>query len=86
MSKFPKSEAEIIALAQTISAGLAANTTTFPAPPVAGAALNSHISDYIGSRDAIIAAAANLKLMHHDKDVHLSELTVIMKDEIATPN
>lgn len=83
MPAFPTKEAEIIALAQTIAAGLAANTTTFPTPPVTVTALNAHISDYLMSRDAIIAAAAALKTMHDDKDVHLSELKQMMKDEIG---
>lgn len=82
MRKFPIKESEIIALAQTIAAGLAANTTTFPTPPVTVAVLNAHIADYLMSRDAVIAAEAALKTMHADKDVHLSELTVMMKDVI----
>lgn len=83
MRKFPIKESEIIALAQTISAGLAANATTFPAPPVTVTDLNAHITDYITSRDAVTAAEANLKTMHSDKDSHLSELVQRMKDEIS---
>ena len=34
MARFPKPEAEIVALAQAMVSGLTANAATYPAPPV----------------------------------------------------
>ena len=35
MARFPRTEAEVIVLAQALASGLTANATVYPAPPVA---------------------------------------------------
>ena len=35
MARFPRTEAEVIALAEAMETGLAANAVLYPAPPVA---------------------------------------------------
>jgi hypothetical protein len=45
MARFPKPEAEIVALAQAMVSGLTANAVIYPAPPVLPAALTTLVSD-----------------------------------------
>ena len=56
--QFPSKESDIIVLAQDLSAGLGANPSVFPAPPVSPADLQARMSAYITARDAATAAAA----------------------------
>ena len=51
MARFPKAEAEIAALAQTMVSGLAANAAIYPAPPVA-AALTTLKTGYTTAKNA----------------------------------
>ena len=48
MARFPKPEAEIVALAQALASGLTANAAIYPAPPVLPAALTTLVSAYTG--------------------------------------
>ena len=58
MARFPKPEAEIVALAQALASGLTANAATYPAPPVLPAALTTLVSAYMTGKNAAIAAVA----------------------------
>jgi len=58
MARFPKAEAEVIALAQALVSGLTANTATYPAPPVLPAALTTLVSAYTTAKNTAIAAVA----------------------------
>ena len=57
MPNFPKTEAEVISLAQSIINGMTDNPD-FPSPPVTPAALQASLNTFIGSRDAQTAAYA----------------------------
>ncbi len=82
MARFPKSEAEILALANDMQAGLAANAAVFPAPPVAPADLQTAMATYITARDAAVAAAAAAQQATAAKDEALQALTDDMKDDL----
>lgn len=58
MAKFPKREADIVALGQEVVAGLTAYAAVYPSPPVAPADLESRMTAYIAARDAAIEARA----------------------------
>lgn len=57
MPNFPKTEAEVVSLAQSIINGITDNPD-FPSPPIAPAALQASLNTFIGSRDAQTAAYA----------------------------
>ncbi len=82
MARFPLKEAEILALANDMAAGLAANAATFPAPPVAPADLQTAMAAYITARDAAVAAAAAAEQATAAKDEALQTLTDDMKDDL----
>jgi hypothetical protein len=46
MARFPRTEAEVIALAQSVVSGLNANAAICPAPPVAPADLTTLVNAY----------------------------------------
>ena len=56
MARFPKPEAEIVALAQAMVSGLTANAVLYPAPPVLPAGLTTLVSAYTTAKNAVIAA------------------------------
>lgn len=75
MARFPKSEADIVALAQAIRRGLAAYTNDYPAPPVAGQPLQALISAYVGARNVAIGAQAAAEQATAKKDDALEDLS-----------
>lgn len=54
MARFPKSEAEIAALAQTMVTGLTDNIAIYPAPPVLPAALTTKIGTYNTAKNVAV--------------------------------
>jgi hypothetical protein len=56
MARFPRTEPEVIALAQAMVSGLTANAVLYPAPPVLPAALTTLVSAYTTAKNAAIAA------------------------------
>jgi hypothetical protein len=82
MARFPKAEADIVALAQAMEAGLADNAAVYPAPPVAPADLTALISAYTTAKNAAIAAQAAAEQATADKDNVLEDLIDAMKDDI----
>ena len=82
MARFPKAEADIVALAQAIESGLAANAVVYPAPPVLPAGLTLLIGAYTTAKNAAIAAQAAAELATADKDDALADLVDAMKDDI----
>ena len=58
MARFPKAEAEIVALSQAMVSGLTANAVLYPSPPVLPAALTTLVSAYTTAKNAAIAAVA----------------------------
>jgi hypothetical protein len=79
MAQFPKSEAEIMALAQDLSGGLTTHADLFPAPPVSADALREKIAAYGNARDAATAAQARASETTTAKKAALSDLTDAMK-------
>nr|VFJ91349.1 MAG: hypothetical protein BECKH772A_GA0070896_1003022 [Candidatus Kentron sp. H]VFJ93971.1 MAG: hypothetical protein BECKH772B_GA0070898_1005313 [Candidatus Kentron sp. H]VFJ99157.1 MAG: hypothetical protein BECKH772C_GA0070978_1002911 [Candidatus Kentron sp. H] len=61
MAQFPRDETGILGLAQEIVDGLAANRSTYPAPPVSTEDLNAATADCIAARDAVQAAKSALE-------------------------
>jgi len=82
MATFPRTEPDILALAQTMSAGLAANAAVYPAPPVAVVDLTSLISGYSTAKDALVAAQAAAEEATTAKDTALEALTDGMKSDL----
>ena len=82
MARFPKPEAEIVALAQSMVSGLTANAVLYPSPPVLPAALTALVSAYTTAKNAAIAAQAAAEAATADKDDALENLTDAMKSDI----
>jgi len=58
MAKFPRNEAEIVALGEEVVAGLAAHAAIYPEPPVAPTDLDTALAAYLNAREAAITARA----------------------------
>ena len=82
MARFPSKEAEVIALAQAMAAGLSANAGIYTAPPVLPAALTAFVSDYTASKNAAIAAVAAAEAAIAGKDDALATLVEAMKSDL----
>lgn len=82
MARFPSKEAEVLALAQDMTAGLTANAATYPAPPVAPAGLQARIDAYTAFRDAAVAALAAAEQATASKNEALQLLTDDMKSDL----
>jgi len=82
MARFPKAEAEIVALSQAMVSGLTANAVLYPAPPVLPAALTTLVSAYTTAKNAAIAALATAEQKTADKDDAIEALTDAMKSDI----
>lgn len=82
MARFPKSEAETVALAQAMESGLADNAAIYPSPPVLPADLTALISTYMSAKNAAIAAQAAAEQATADKDETLDDLVEAMKSDI----
>ncbi len=82
MARFPKAEAEVVALAQAMTSGLADNAAVYPAPPVVPVDLTSLISAYMSAKNDSIAAQAAAEEATADKDDALDDLADAMKSDI----
>jgi hypothetical protein len=82
MARFPRTEAEIKALAQNIVTGLTANLADFPAPPVAAAALQALLNSFITLCDEQVAATAAAEQATQTKAAGLEELSTAMKADL----
>ena len=82
MARFPRTEPEVVALAQAMVSGLTANVATYPAPPVLPAALTTLVSAYTAAKNAAIAAIAAAEAATGTKDDALESLTDAMKSDI----
>jgi len=81
MARFPKAEAEIVALADAMVSGLAANAAVYPAPPVEPADLTASVSAYTTAKNAAIAAQAAAEDAT-TKDEALDDMVDAMKSDI----
>ena len=82
MARFPKAEAEIVALSQAMVSGLTANAAIYPAPPVAPVDLTALVSTYTTAKNAAIAAQAAAEDATTTKDEVLEDLVDAMKSDI----
>jgi len=82
MARFPKAEAEIVALAEAMESGLTANAAVYPAPPAAPLDLTALISAYTTSKNAAIAAQAAAEEATTSKDEAMDDLVDAMKSDI----
>ena len=82
MARFPRTEPKIVALAQDLAAGFAANAAVYPAPPVAPADLQAGVAAYVTARDDAIAAQAAAEQAAAAKNELLEALTDDMKADI----
>jgi hypothetical protein len=82
MATFPRTEPEIIVLAEEMIAGLAANPTIYPAPPVDTVAL-THVRDtYLAARNDAVAARAAAEEATELKDTICGHLIESMKSDL----
>ena len=82
MAQFPRTEAEIAALAQEMISGLAVNAATYPAPPVSLMELSMLRSGYVVAQNAVIAAQAAADQAYTDKADALEALADGMKTDL----
>ena len=86
MPRFPKKEAEIIALAERMIAGLLANPAIYPNPPHPamhpGTGIRWKVRQYSNRRENFLAARAAAEAATAEKDDMLEELIEAMKDDI----
>jgi len=82
MARFPRTEAEVVALAEAMISGLADNAAVYPAPPVLPADLTTLISAYTVVKNDSIAAQAAAEQATADKDDALEDLVEAMKSDI----
>lgn len=80
MPVFPKKEAEIVALAQTMLAGLTAHPADFPS--ITAAELQSILSIFTASRDIQENARAAAQLATVNKEETLTDLVSFMKNNL----
>lgn len=82
MARFPRTEAEITALAQSMITGLTANAADFPAPPVPPADLQTLLDSYVTLTDAQVAAMAAAEQATDTKVAGLEELITAMRTDL----
>jgi hypothetical protein len=86
MARFPRTEAEIVTLAQAIVSGMGPGTNgpnpNYPSPPVTTADLTTLIDEYTTARNAAIAGQATAEQATADKDLKLTALIDGMKSDI----
>jgi len=82
MARFPRTEPEVVALAEAMITGLTANAVLYPAPPVAVLDLTTAKTAYITALNVAIAAAAAAEAATTTKDDALDSLVDAMKSDI----
>jgi len=82
MSRFPKREAEVAALARSLVNGLSNATEDFPNPPIPVNDLQAALDTYNAAKDATVTAEADAQETYATKDDALEDLTDKMKANI----
>ena len=82
MGTFPKSEAEILDLAQEMAAGLSGSSADFPSPPITVGELNTLISNCLGAKNDFVAKKAEAKEATVTKSDRLTDLVDGMKQDL----
>ena len=84
MSRFPRSEAEIAALALVVTQGLGQASDDFPTPPVAADELQARLDAYNAALSAAIGAETEAREQHAVKDDALEQLVTLAKQRFGT--
>lgn len=82
MPKFPKREADILALANTMIAGYAAHPADFPSHTVLPPWLTIKRNVYVTAKNTQIEAMAEAQVAAEQKDAKLAALVELMKAEL----
>lgn len=82
MAKFPRTEAEIIALALQMIAGLNSPSSSFTSPPFTGAELQTELDKFLTERNEATAAEAVYRIEIDQKDDQLDVLSEMMKSDL----
>ncbi len=82
MPRFPKNQADIVALAWLLRTGLKDNLAIFPAPPVIWAGIGIRRTRFVNARGIALAARATAEAAFTAKDEALQELIEAMKADI----
>lgn len=83
MATFPDREADIMALAMELLAGLNAHPEVYPAPPVLAGSLSGRINAVLAKQAAVMEAKAVLEQKVEAKNVDLASLVQGMKDDFS---
>ena len=82
MPTFPLREADVTALAQSLTAGLNANPASFPAPPVSPDQLQSALNAFIAAREDLLAAEAACQEARRAKNRLFDQLKTAIKTDL----
>ncbi|NIA31391.1 MAG: hypothetical protein GWP06_15970 [Actinobacteria bacterium] len=82
MARFPIRQADVLALAESIIAGLDAHTATYPTPPVSAADLRTVLDGCVDAVSEVHAARAAYEMAVAEKDSRLAELKDKMKKNL----
>jgi len=82
MATFPRTEAQIKALAQTMVTGLTESAADFPSPPVLAADLQALLDSFITLCDEQVGALAAAEQATQTKAAGLEELVTAMKADL----
>lgn len=82
MRKFPRREADVVALARQIIHGLTVKADVYPSPPLDPAELRSLLDAYKRALEATIAARAAATVARKTKDAAFKDLVEGMKAEL----
>ena len=82
MARFPDREAEIVALAEQLYAGLQVNAAIYPRPPIRTLFLRWKTNKYMSLRDTAMAKQAAAEQATAAKDDVLADLVDAMKDDL----
>ncbi len=81
-SKFPKKEAEVVALAETVASGLTLNAKTYPNLPILVKDMQALITDFIKARDNEVAKHAIADSATIAKNKNLEDLIQALKKNL----
>ena len=82
MARFPRTEPEILALAEVMEIGLLNNMAIYPSPPVIPPMLAGLRSAYTNAVNVTVAAQAAAEAATADKDDALDDLVDALKSDI----
>ncbi len=82
MSRFPRTEAEVVVLAEAIITGLPMDSAHFPTPPVTPEQLGTLRTTYVAARNDTVAVESLLAQKVAAKDEKLAALVEGMKSDL----